>query len=455
VERERIDAVDEIERRPPDRQPAMERTPPAAVLALQRTHGNAAVQRMLAARAPVIARSPAPEAPAAEAKPAAPAADYDTLVKEITDAIAEHKSATDAIKGKKKPTKEEKKAVADAKSRHQTGVVRLAAFLRSEMPPKDVLDSYLDRPDVKADEKVQTLGDLAAEVARMEFLLGTMHHMGTSEKWEGAGANKGAFPSEYQKTVGGGSDAPWCTKFAGYAYERIGFQAGEKDDSSMFYSGYRLREWSKTGKDIGGKQVTKAEEAVGAEGSSGALIDKGEWKTLRKSLEKAKTDDDRRKVTEEFFKTHPEPRSGDTIVKPRGSQKDNEFTGGKSHTMLVDSFDASDFVIYTVEGNAGDKVGARKLDLKKADDVGSIIFLTRLGTEYFGDKSTSMSEAPGLFGQIMYSREMLVGTMRLVNKALVDINAAQGWIKSSDAGASVYEWIHGSTDDGGGGVKET
>ena len=90
-----------------------------------------------------------------------------------------------------------------------------------------VLDGYLDRTDVTADAKVATLGELAAAVARMEFLLGTLYHQGTKAKWETD--NSGVFPDAYDAAIGGG-DQPWCTKFAGYAYTRLGFKANKKGD---------------------------------------------------------------------------------------------------------------------------------------------------------------------------------------------------------------------------------
>ena len=123
------------------------------------------------------------------------------------------------------------------------------------------------------------------------------------------------------------------------------------------------------------------------------MIDKAEWKQLRKDLKKAKDDDERRTVTEAFFAggAHPLPQAGDIVIKPRGdAESNNEFTsGGKSHTMLVESFDATEYKIHTIEGNVGDKVGGRTIDLKNAVDVSKIIILTRMGTQFFGASPTA------------------------------------------------------------------
>ena len=56
---------------------------------------------------------------------------------------------------------------------------RSPKWTRENMPPRAILDGYLDRTDVTPDAKVATLGQLAASVARMEFLLGTLYHQGT------------------------------------------------------------------------------------------------------------------------------------------------------------------------------------------------------------------------------------------------------------------------------------
>ena len=243
-------------------------------------------------------------------------------------------------------------------------MLALAGWTRENMPPRAILDGYLDRTDVTADAKVATLGELAAGVARMEFLLGTMYHQGTAAKWETG--NTGVFPDTYDAAIGGGAQ-PWCTKFAGYAYTRLGFQANKKGTTSEFMSGYRLRDWSSEGEGVDNKAITAADQTVeDAVGTGSALIDKSAWVQLRKDLKKAKTAEERTAATTAFFAVgaHPQPQAGDIVVKPRGdAEGTNDFTAGKSHTMLVESFDAAAFKLHTIEGNVGDKVGGRTIDL--------------------------------------------------------------------------------------------
>ena len=245
-------------------------------------------------------------------------------------------------------------------------------------------------------------------------------------------------------------------------------------------SGYRLRDWSTEGKGVDGKRITApnqtAEDAVG---TGSAVIDKAEWKQLRKDLKKAKTAEERTATTTAFFAAgaHPLPQAGDIVVKPRGdAEGNNEFTGGKSHTMLVESYDATSFKIHTIEGNVGDKVGGRTIDLTNAVDVSKIIFLTRMGTQFFGANPTAAAargrpevdlgpaaEAGAAFGgglvgdvveaiatvalSAIYSADTLTGGMQETNARLVEINAAQGWIKSADADAAVTDFT-GATGAG-------
>lgn len=464
--------------------------PQATLLELQRTAGNAAVARLierwsapasvaagpLIQRQPtmrtvttgrLIQRQPAPATVPALAAPAAAPAEEPATLGALADhaeaAIAELQTAAAEVtrlRKDKNAKRAERKAAAKAyeaaTKAHQAATVKLAGWTREHLPSKWLIDGYLDRTDIVASEKVATLGTLAASTARMEFLLGTMYHQGVKAKWEKD--NTGAFPDVYEKAVGGGSQ-PWCTKFAGYAYSRLGFHADDgSTDTSMFHSGYRLRHWGKTGKNVDNlKTLTKADETLEAVASSGALIDSAAWKVLVKSLKNAKTAEDRTAATAAFFAERPKPQAGDIIVKPRGEgQGDNWFTGGgSSHTMLVDRFDDTRWTISTVEGNVGDKVGARHVDLTDPKHVGDIIFMARHGMEYFGDPTTKEEppELPGVLGEIetgikhaVLSEEMLLSGPRDAISRIVAIDAAQGWIKSADVDASVRTWITGEAD---------
>ncbi|MEF3121625.1 hypothetical protein [Kocuria flava] len=342
-------------------------------------------------------------------------------------------------------------------TRYQAATLRLASWVREHLPRKNLIDGYLERTDVPSPQKVATLGKLSAATARMEFLLGTMYHQGVRARWEKG--NVGVFPATYHEAVGGGGTQPWCTKFAGYAYARLGFRSAE-DERSMFLSGYRLRHWSRTGKSVDNKRLlTPADRTVAAEGSSGTLLDSSEWKKLTTALKKARSPEARAAAASTFFATRTTPQPGDTLVKSRGEGAgSNTFSAkAQSHTMLVDRFDPSAWTVSTVEGNAGDRVGARVIDLTDPVQVSQIVFLTRLGTEHFGDPDTDRSAPPpgGPFGWLgtlvhraVYSETLLLAEPEAVIARLVSISAAQDWIKSSDAAASVHTWITGSAAAG-------
>lgn len=402
----------------------------------------------------------------ADAPTAAPAATPDAAPDaEIRTAIAALRDADAAVTAANGGTRAARSAAAAqrtaARTALQQAALRLAATLRAALPPRSLLDGYLARTDVSTADKVRTVGRLAAEVGRMEFLLGRMHHRGVGT-WETAGSNQGPFPDVYRSGVGGGTDQPWCTKFAGYSYTRLGFHAAPASAAtSMFQSGYRLQHWSSTGKTLGGAsgvQTTDPASMVASGTGGSVLVDSGDWRGLTRDLTRAASaartahQDEaaaRLAVTQTFLAAHAAPQAGDIVVKTRGSATTNSFSGGLSHTMMVDRFDGR--YIYTIEGNRSDQVGARRLDLTEPADTGQIIFLTRLATQFFGDPAVPAPDLSGLVGlinRIAYSEALLVGVMHGVNARLVEIDFAQGWIASGNADAGVYEWQGGGGSGG-------
>jgi hypothetical protein len=377
----------------------------------------------------------------------------------VLDALAALKSADDAVKAAT-GAKDRRKATArrDAALKdHQHAVETLATMLRENLPPKFMLDGYLARTEIDDAAKVQTLGLLAVEVERMEFLLGRLFYRGEGT-WETGGANKGPFPDVYRSTVGGDSGQAWCTKFSGYARSRLGFHAAPgSSTTSMFHSGWRFQHWSETGKTLGGSgenQTTAADQTVASGAHGSALIETSDWKKLTHDLTKARNDakkkheDEaaaRQTVADTFLAAHAHPQPGDLVIKTRGSATTNDYSGGESHTMIVER--AQGHVISTIEGNRGDQVGGRVMDLSDPGDTGQIIFLSRLGSQFFGDPATPAPEQGGIAGAInsvIFSEALLVGLMQAANARLVEIDSAAGFIKSSDATGSVVEWQTGT-----------
>ena len=373
------------------------------------------------------------------------------------DALAQLKTAEDALKAAAGTPARTRRAAKskrdDAQKAYEQAVGTLATMLRENLPPKFMLDGYLARSDVDDTAKVQTIGLLAIEVERMELLLGRLFYRGKGT-WETGGANKGPFPDLYRATVGGSSGEAWCTKFSGYARSRLGFHAAPGSaTTSMFNSGWRFQHWSETGKTLGGtgeNQTTAADQTVASGAGGSALIETDDWKKLTRDLTKARRDANkahadeaaaRQAVTEAFLAAHPHPQPGDLVIKTRGSGGGNDYSGGESHTMLIER--AEGHFISTIEGNRGDSVGGRKMDLTDPADTGQIIFLSRLGKQFFGDPATPAPETKGIGGminQIVFSETLLVGLMQAANARLLEIDSAAGFVGSSDPNASVADW---------------
>jgi hypothetical protein len=373
------------------------------------------------------------------------------------DALAALRTAEDALKaaagGPARTRRAAKSKRDDAQKAYEQAVGTLATMLRENLPPKFMLDGYLARTDVDDAAKVQTIGLLAIEVERMEFLLGRLFYRGKGT-WETGGANKGPFPDLYRATVGGSSGEAWCTKFSGYARSRLGFHAAPGSaTTSMFNSGWRFQHWSETGKTLGGtgeNQTTAADQTVASGAGGSALIETDDWKKLTRDLTKARHDANkahadeaaaRQAVTEAFLAAHPHPQPGDLVIKTRGSGGGNDYSGGESHTMMIER--AEGHFISTIEGNRSDSVGGRKMDLTDPADTGQIIFLSRLGTQFFGDPATQAPETAGIGGmisRIVFSEALLVGLMQAANARLLEIDSAAGFVGSSDPNASVADW---------------
>jgi hypothetical protein len=432
------------------------------------------VQRQVADAAPVVQRQPQGGPTAA---PPGPAADVVTLDGQCRDdifqgvrtAIITLRQATDGVTTA--PAGAARRAARVQRTRAEqalrSAVLRLAAQLRSNLPPRNLLDRFLSRPNVSTDDKARVVGLLAVEVARMEFLLGRMHHLGATHGWESR-ENRGPFPETYETAMHGGA-AAWCTMFAGYAYSRLGFNAGGggRPETSMFLSGYRLRHWARTGQTIAGTQVTDPSVAVAQGRAGAAMIDSPDWLAHTTALRRARTTADRTRIADEFLASHPAPRAGDILVKTRGNAQDNAFAAGSSsHTMMVEN--CAGHIISTVEGNHEDAIGGRTFDLANPRDTGQLIVLIRAGAGFVGPGAGTADavaaggratappapHGPGdMLTNLFASETVLLLVMRTANQQLAELDIAQGYVSGSNPNASVAE-LSGEASHAGRPVRE-
>ena len=318
------------------------------------------------------------------------------------DALAELKTAEDALKaaagGPARTRRAAKSKRDDAQKAYEQAVGTLATMLREDLPPKFMLDGYLARTDVDDAAKVQTIGLLAIEVERMEFLLGGSStaarapgrpvertrgrsRISTAPRSAAPRARPGARSSAATPAAGSAS-----TRRPGARRRRCSTRAGASSTGP------------RPGKTLGGtgeNQTTAADQTVASGAGGSALIETDDWKKLTRDLTKARRDANkahadeaaaRQAVTEAFLAAHPHPQPGDLVIKTRGSGGGNDYSGGESHTMVIER--AEGHFISTIEGNRGDAVGGRKMDLTDPAETGQIIFLSRLGRQFFGDPAT-------------------------------------------------------------------
>lgn len=297
---------------------------------------------------------------------------------------------------------------AKTEAERTAAVSALTTWCRTHLVDQTKLNDYLARADVTAEDKTRILGELRVAIARNEFLLGWSHHGGvdavSKSGWETGGSNKGTFPTHYLGAVKAADGQEWCTSFAGATHARLGFNPGARDEAqfksqkswesasgSVFWSGYRLRRWSRDGDENGGKPLTAAEDTVKQGENGSMLIDHPVWSALKTALDKAK-EADRGATIDKTFEKHGTPRAGDVLILGTAN---NFRKGAKSHTALIESYDAASHSVYTIEGNTSQAVRGRKFDLTDPDTVSQIVSVIRVGADFFPAEADANATAAG------------------------------------------------------------
>lgn len=111
-----------------------------------------------------------------------------------------------------------------------------------------------------------------------------------------------------------------------------------------------------------------------------------------------------------YFETIPKlppsrlpPQAGDllSVGAERHQNRKGESVGGKGgHTVMVERFDKTHQVIYTIEGNQADRMSGRAIDLTKPSEYASgkqglnVYALTRFGVPQFADEHPEVTQSP-------------------------------------------------------------
>ncbi len=318
--------------------------------------------------------------------------------------------------------KDKFKAIDDTKNEkdRKAKARELMTFVRDQIGTyPDKITSYKEQPTPDATEKVRVIGQIAALAARAEWLIGSIYLGGSDDtkKWESSNNNDtdkvlaGYYQKKTDSDSGNLADDPWCTKFLGVVFKTAtGLQtkSGGTPNGEL-WSGYKLGrgDYFDYGAEQGGKHVGKSD--VHGKGK-----DQNLWVNFRKELEKNSKDEAKRKtLADDFMTANIRPQAGDSMIVKRSAAPDNSFDGDyQSHTTLIEKLDG--YTIYTIEGNASDRVLGRSYDLTNPKDVAKIIFIGRFSLDAYGKKSEKPKEgeAPKPFTGTVVSEEELMAPMR-------------------------------------------
>lgn len=287
---------------------------------------------------------------------------------------------------------------ATAKKDRKAKAKELITFARAEIAKYPALVSaYKDQATPDPEAKVKVIGQLAATAAKVEWLIGTIYLEGSgeSDKWKNHGKSKALTADEekflgnyYEQKVGAKSGPVWCTAFLGAIYMTaagIKDTKGKSPKGGQLWSGYKVGKHGKDAnfdfsEDAGGKHV----------GTSEAKKDNS-FHDLHKEIVANKDDQAKREeIVQKFFKDHFTPQAGDPMIVKRSDPKKgkknptNDFANYLSHTTMVERVEGTK--IYTIEGNAGNRVQGRVYDLADPVDSGKVVFIARFSLNNFGTK---------------------------------------------------------------------
>ncbi|MEM7036087.1 MAG: hypothetical protein AAF570_03835 [Bacteroidota bacterium] len=318
------------------------------------------------------------------------------------------------------------------------------------------VSSFIAQSHLTTDEKLKTVGELSVLASRIEFLTGTIYLEGSgkSSKNNWQQDKEWSLHKTYARDLGytdkriedrNNDNDPdndtsweamtWCSIYQGYIQKNcVGRKSlkGKDPRDDNHWSGLKL---SKTEhwdyEDNGGKIV----------GSGAGNREDDSWVNLKESVSNAADDAEKKQLINSFFAEKGYvPQAGDYIIITRGADtEDNRFgAGSKSHTGIVERFDPKEMLIYTLEGNSDKQVKGRVLDLKKPEDVGRIVFMSRMGLG-----TLEMGEAPADGEKI--SGEELLAPLQKLDSILQSFATENGYLVDAEAGApnvldNIQQW---------------
>lgn len=325
-------------------------------------------------------------------------------------------------------------------------LIELARKEIAKMPP--IVNTYVAQASPDAAEKVRVIGQLAANAARVEWLIGSIYLEGSDDKnkWKGNGLTKDEeklLGNYYESKVGAASGPVWCTAFMGSIYMTVaGLKTakGRTPNGGELWSGYKVGKHGKEAifdfsEEQGGKHVGRSE----------AKQDES-FVNLHKEIVANKDDRTKREeIVMQFFKDHFTPQAGDPMIVKRSTNPDaNSFTkadkvtkkgGGQSHTTMVERVEGTK--IYTIEGNAGNRVQGRVYDLADPTDSGKIVFIARFSLANFGEKpDPKMPKTEPTVPVAEVGEEQLLAPMGKLASVLQAFAQSKGYVRNLNAGES-------------------
>lgn len=334
----------------------------------------------------------------------------------------------------------------------------LAEWFRDSTPDEALLREYLGGPESAA-AKTRVLGELMVLLARAQFLLGWAHQGGVAgtnrgsweREWRGdrwrARQNRGTFVGAYQEAMGGRTGDMWCTQFVGTMAKSLGFEfnqdVSENARGSMFWSGYRLTHWARTGKSNKDRHQLNEQRPVD-EGTT--IFERQTWRSLKGALRRVPVGERAVAVSEFFTRSGgSEPQPGDVLMGGGGN--------GLSHTMMVESYDSATATIHTIEGNARNAVRSRAVHLTDFSHLEWMGPIVRIGAQNFAgffepsgppqeseDVDDPDSTVPNERGE-----ELIRSVREHVQKVAATLSSMD-MIETDDADASTADWQGGDYD---------